>query len=194
MPKPNFSAFTVTYKGVSRRIIIKDIEISEAYDKDSPPSPLPKSIKVLALWDTGATHSVILPKVVSDLGLTPTGKCTINHGGGKDDDVNTYIVNFVFPNGVTIQGVEVSENTNIVDNFHAIIGMDIITLGDMNLSHVSKNTKMSFRIPTIKGIDYVQEFNVLLFAGTPRNAPCPCGAIDSSGKPLKFKYCHGMNT
>jgi hypothetical protein len=25
----------------------------------------------------------------------------------------------------------------------------------------------------------------------PPNAPCPCGATDTSGKSIKFKKCHG---
>ncbi len=29
------------------------------------------------------------------------------------------------------------------------------------------------------------------FAQTGRNDPCPCGAKDENGKPIKFKHCHG---
>ena len=26
-----------------------------------------------------------------------------------------------------------------------------------------------------------------------RNDPCPCGAVKSDGRPVKFKHCHGKN-
>ena len=29
------------------------------------------------------------------------------------------------------------------------------------------------------------------YSGTPRNAPCPCGAKNPDGSPKKYKRCHG---
>jgi uncharacterized protein YecA (UPF0149 family) len=29
------------------------------------------------------------------------------------------------------------------------------------------------------------------FAMAGRNDPCPCGAMDEAGKPIKYKKCHG---
>jgi hypothetical protein len=69
--------------------------------------------------------------------------------------------------------------------FGAIVGMDVICSGDFAITNVSQQTCVSFRTPSCETIDYVIDANRLRFAGTKRNAPCPCGA----GK--KFKHCHG---
>lgn len=45
----------------------------------------------------------------------------MTHGGGQEDDVDTYMMNFYLPNKVLISGVLVSENRNIVDRIDAII-------------------------------------------------------------------------
>jgi preprotein translocase subunit SecA len=63
--------------------------------------------------------------------------------------------------------------------------MDVICSGDFAITNVSGQTCVSFRTPSCETIDYVVEANRILFGGTPRNAPCPCG----SGK--KYKRCHG---
>ena len=68
-----------------------------------------------------------------------------------------------------------------------LIGMDVICLGDFSITNVGGQTWMSFRTPSCVAIDYVVEANKLAFAGTNRNAPCPC----KSGK--KYKKCHGAN-
>ena len=76
--------------------------------------------------------------------------------------------------------------------FGVIVGMDVIARGDLSLTNVANQTWMSFRVPSVQGIDYVQEWNRLQFAGVGRNAPCPCGKTDANGKPVKFKRCHGL--
>lgn len=88
-------------------------------------------------------------------------------------------------------GVLVCECQNIVGNFGAIVGMDIITKGDLAMTNVNGNTCMTFRIPSIQSIDYVYEARRIRYAGTGRNAPCPCGKKNAQGKPVKFKHCHG---
>ena len=38
-----------------------------------------------------------------------------------------------------------------------LIGMNVITIGDFSVSNVDKKTVFSFRIPSVKRIDYVKE-------------------------------------
>jgi uncharacterized protein YecA (UPF0149 family) len=79
----------------------------------------------------------------------------------------------------------------ILDGIDVLIGMDIITLGDFSVTNFQGNTCMSFRVPSLHQIDYVEEANneanipVLNSAKVGRNALCHCG----SGK--KYKHCHG---
>jgi len=118
------------------------------------------------------------------LGLIPTGMTILKHGGGQSK-AKTYLVNLYLPNKVGVFGVPVSECEKVEENFGVIIGMDIIIRGDFSITNVNNCTCMSYRIPSMTTIDYVEEGKRLQSAGIGRNAPCPCG----SGK--KFKKCHG---
>ncbi len=115
----------------------------------------------------------------------------VTHAGGSESK-NTYLVNVYLPNGVAIAGLVVSE-FNETAQFGVIIGMDVIAQGDFSITNFNNQTWASFRIPSIQGIDYVQQANKIRFAGVGRNEPCPCGKRDANGKPMKFKRCHGLS-
>jgi hypothetical protein len=186
----SFLAFTSKYNGVADRIIT-EIRLSKAFSPKNVPSPLPPVVTTAALWDTGATKSVITPSVAKDLGVVPVGTVMVNsvHGASQ---CNTYLVNLYLPNKVAIPGVLVSECADTA-HFGAIIGMDVIGRGDFSITNVNGKTWVSFRIPSIAAIDYVDEAAKLkaellrkqLTPKVGRNEPCPCG----SGK--KYKKCCG---
>ncbi len=184
MAKPNFQAFTVKANGRLNRIIT-DIAVCAAFDPASPPTPLPTQITAKALWDTGATRSVISKEIAKSLGLTSVGTSNVSHGGGATTSPR-YVVNFVLPHKVGIGGVLVTEFPPPADrSFNVIVGMDVICFGDFTITNVSGETWVSFRTPSCAAVDYVVEANKIRFAATGRNDPCPCG----SGK--KYKKCHG---
>lgn len=184
----NFKAFTIKFNGITHRITTF-LEVFPAFDPYSQPVPSNLvSYKTQALWDTGATVSIITPSVIEALNLTPVGKSQMRHAGGTNDAL-TYVVNLGLPNEVMVTGVKVSEIPE--QEFGAIIGMDVITSGDFAITNLNGETLMSFRYPSVQTIDYVVEANRLKYAGVNRNAPCPCGATTRTGKPIKFKNCHG---
>jgi len=188
--KPEIFAFTIKYKGTTDRIIT-EVQVFPAFDPDNPSVPPPSPLKTSALWDTGATNSVITKATATALGLTPVGAKMVSHAGGITQS-NTYLVNIMLPNQVGIPGVLVTECVDTVgQRFGVIIGMDIITKGDFVITNVNKITIMSFRFPSIQSIDYVVETNRIKYAGIGRNSACPCGKKDSTGKPVKFKNCCG---
>lgn len=113
----------------------------------------------------------------------------VNHFGGTSTK-STYLVNVYLPNAVAFAGVLVTECEQTV-HFGFILGMDVIARGDFSITNVSNQTWVSFRVPSMKSIDYVQEHYRELFAGVGRNDPCPCGKQDVNGKLIKFKKCHG---
>lgn len=190
-PQPFFHAFTIKHNDLRARITTP-IMVFPAFDPNQSVSP-PNGIEVSALWDTGATQSVITAATARDLDLPVVGQVTINHAGGSGLSP-LYLVNFLLPNKVGFSGITVSECANIAGDFRAIIGMDIISRGDLAITNCHGKTVMSFRTPAIEMIDYVQDANRLNFIGVPRNAPCPCGKKDDRGKPLKFKHCHGKTS
>ncbi|MFH1006377.1 MAG: retroviral-like aspartic protease family protein [Candidatus Latescibacterota bacterium] len=185
----NFHAFTIKHNGRARRIIT-EILVAKAFDpaKHDPNNFEHRPFK--ALWDTGATGSVITPGIVADLGLRPTGQMQIQHAGGASMNL-TYMVNIGLPNSVKIVGLLVSECAAIANEFDAIIGMDIINMGDLSITNADGSTTMSYRLPSVDMIDYVEVADRLRYAGVGRNDPCPCGQLNMSGKPVKFKNCHG---
>lgn len=188
----DFQAFTVKFNGTASRVLTH-VHVFPAFDPANPPDPLPPGHQTQALWDTGATGSVISPAVASALGLTPVGSVQVAHAGGGGVS-NTYLVNFRLPHGVGVSGVLVTEFPAGGD-FDAIIGMDIMCLGDLSLTNVDGRTCMSFRMPSLREVDFVAEHKrakqVRAPAKVGRNDPCPCGRTTDSGKPVKYKHCHG---
>jgi hypothetical protein len=178
----HFQAFTITGKGLVNRIIT-DVEVFEAFDPESPPSPLPAGVKAKALWDTGATRSAISPDIATKLNLTATGATDVRHASGVTRRP-THLVNFGLPHGVLVAGILASEFTAELQGFEVIVGMDVICSGDFAITNVSGQSRISFRTPSCEAIDYVQEATRIRFGGTRPNDPCPCG----SGK--KYKKCH----
>lgn len=147
----------------------------------------PRVHQTTALWDTGATNSVITPSIVNALGLKPTGMREAHHAGGTSL-VNTYLINIYLPNRLTVSGIKVTECADSVGNFGLIIGMDIISLGDFAFTNVNGKSIFSFRLPSSKAIDYVKEqddADLYKARSIEQNQLCLCG----SGK--KFKDCHG---
>ena len=100
-------------------------------------------VVVKAIWDTGAYGSVISPKVAHELGLVPVGVKPIQTANGTYE-AYAYVVDMMLPNKLVIRGVEVSESDLKVCD--ALIGMDIISMGDMKVTN-KPTTKFIFRIP-----------------------------------------------
>jgi hypothetical protein len=174
------------------RAIITEIHISEPLSDKTYKSNDKRLHRTTALWDTGATGSVITQQTAALLGLKPTSMTTVHHAGGVSIQ-NVYRVNIYLPNHVVIPNVRVTECPNTVGSFGVIIGMNIITMGDFALTNVGGATVVSFRMPSIEVIDYVEHERGIHIGpykaekAPERNAPCPCG----SGK--KYKNCCGKS-
>lgn len=123
--------------------------------KESAMPVVPADIKEFkALWDTGATASVISAEVAIKLGLSPISQCVTYHAQGKSL-VNVYLVNLVLPNQILIKDVRVTEGN--LNGFGVLIGMDIINLGDFALTHRDNKTVFSFQIPATHEYDFVKQ-------------------------------------
>ncbi len=196
-----FHAFTVKYTGITNRITT-EVLLFPAFDpKQYPNGPPFKPFKTIALWDTGATNSVITANTAKALNLVSIGLTKMKHADAEVD-CNSYLVNIFLPNRVGIPGIRVIECQNDNSGFGAIIGMDIITSGDISITNVNGKTIMTFRIPSIKTIDYVDEAETIkrnaklktisnIAKLVSPNKPCPCGKKSKSGRRLKYRECCG---
>lgn len=185
----NQKSFTVkSTKGLLRQLITKCL-VSVPYLPSST-SKEPELIEFNALWDTGASGTVITQRVVDALGLKPVGKVNVYHANGADL-VDRHLVNIYLPNLVAFPAVSV--NTGVLNGFDILIGMDIIATGDFAITNFEGKTCFSFRHPSSEVIDFVgpqssiSEIKPTETYHADRNAKCPC----NSGK--KYKHCHGKN-
>jgi len=151
---PKFRAFTIRpHKKLNEIITDIGISIPEPIDLKGSPSFI---YNTNALWDTGATNSVITQKTAKILDLIPIRKVKVFHGGGESSE-NVYLVSIYLPNKFYIPNIHVTECSDISGRFEVLIGMDIICFGDFSITNVNKKTVASFRMPSIKEIDYVKE-------------------------------------
>jgi hypothetical protein len=184
-----FHAFTSRYTALSR-VLSNEIKIAQAFNpdaKDSPPQLLPFS----AIWDTGATNTVITQNVVSKCSLWQIDK-TITHTVNGPRTSNVYLVSLILPNGILFPSWKVTDG-ELGGNYDVLIGMDVIIQGDFAISNFNGKTTFSFRMPSLEETDYINKklpfFNANeKYPGAGRNAPCPC----KSGK--KYKKCCGQAT
>ena len=188
---PNFNPLTFKTTGLLDRIITV-AGVSHPYNpKKGPPNTIQQNIEWGdALWDTGATRSVITERLAAKLGLIPSGKGDVRTGSGLELEWNAYWVNIHLPNGVMLYQTVVLGCPDPDADFDIAIGMDLITKGDFAITNVGADTVMSFRVPSMETIDYEKQLADLQGPATSsskpgRNDPCHCG----SGK--KYKHCHG---
>ena len=182
----NRLAFTLKAKKGLLRVLVTNVRVHL-------PNSQTDFKEIKAIWDTGASASVITKQVATNLGLKETGMTQVHTANGTAIQ-KTYTVDIGLPNNVIIQGVTVTEADALSTGCDCLIGMDIINLGDLSITNHNGCTCMTFRVPSSHEIDYVKNPN---FGVTPiitqkkpisRNAPCYCG----SGK--QYKRCHGQSS
>lgn len=174
-------SFTTSYSGKSNKLINKVlISLPESIDVKFEGLCKPEFI---ALWDTGATNTVINKNVVDQCGLIPIGITECYGVNGKHQS-NVYLVNIYLPNKVVIPNLTVTEG--VLKDIDVLVGMDVMGLGDFAVSNYKGITTFSFRFPSIETIDFVAKKPIVNPSGKiGRNEKCPCG----SGK--KYKNCCG---
>ena len=119
----------------------------------------------IAIWDTGATNSAITELFAQKLGLVQTGIKDVSGLGGTIEK-KTYLIDLQLPNGKLFLDLPITEIDNAkdkagnkIDNFGILIGMDIIGTGDFTITNFENKTTMTFRTPSLKKVDYVDEWN-----------------------------------
>ena len=153
------SGFTTKANGRAN-VLKNEIYVSDAYDPKSG-GVQPPNKQFICIWDTGARGSVIRKKVADDLNLLPSGRvnvAVVGRGGETNEfETNSYLINVYLPNKAAIISLRVAEGT--IAGADALIGMDVIGMGDFAITNCNGQTWWTFRMPSIEEIDFVQEIN-----------------------------------
>ena len=152
MAKTIPNTFHSVYPGLARELV-NEVKLSK-------PLPNAKTILTRALWDTGATGSAITPSVVKKLNLSPTGVTTVK-GVGSESQRSTYLIHLHLPNRMVVGPLKVTECDELKadKSVGILVGMDVIGIGDFAVSNYNGRTSFTFRYPSQKETNYVDEAN-----------------------------------
>ncbi len=153
-------------------------------------------VDTFGIWDTGATNSVITKSVAKQLGLTPVSYTRVRGVGGLMPTPE-YLVKITLNNeNITlVSRVTECEELSAEQDTGMLVGMNIIRLGDICITNFDGKTVMTFRVPSLETINYVEEVNLhnkclkIHELNIAKRLPdkCACG----SGK--DYKNCHGKS-
>ena len=146
------NGFTQLYEGLTR-VLNSKIGVTGPFLPNSG-KPEPRIVKFDAIWDTGASGSVITNNVVLALKLKPIDRQIVQTANGKRE-ANVYLVNLHLPNRVGVSLVRVTDGD--MHGTDVLIGMDIINLGDFAVTNYKGRTCMSSQCPSTRRIDFVKE-------------------------------------
>lgn len=130
-------AFSIKYRGIAKELISESEIINPLNNQRN---------KYKAIWDTGATNTVITPRILKELSLTIVDIATIVGVNSEPEYAQVALFNLLLPNSVSIRGVRGSVCT-IGGDADILIGMDIIKFGDLAISNGDGQTLFSFAIP-----------------------------------------------
>jgi predicted aspartyl protease len=139
VPKRHF-AFRQEYQGLSFRLITEAGLFAAL-----PEGTERKGAGVKALWDTGASCTVITPAVSKKLGLVPIDRIRVS-GVNNASMADVVEVSIGLPNKVMVEDVNVAI-CDLKQDIDLLIGMDIILLGDFSISNGGGKTMFSFAVP-----------------------------------------------
>ena len=170
-------SFTHKYKGYSRVLTLPvkiSLRGSDGY------------YETQGIIDTGATASVISENIASHLNAIPQTYTRVHTASEQNVITPLYEAEIEICKQVNITGLTVTSGA-LLEGAECLIGMDILSQGDLAVTNYDGKTCVSFRIPSIQCIDFVEAAKAskpIVSAKLPgRNSPCACG----SGK--KYKNC-----
>ena len=179
------TAHTRQFETIVRRMVIPcDISIPGQDDTKRTLS---------ALWDTGATSTCISEEVAQEIGLMPEDTTTVLGMENERKEAPLYSIqitmgSFMIPY-IQVIGLPMSSHEHDM-----ILGMDVMTHGDVSITNYNGKTTLSFRQPSLEKIDYSKEVGDIkrytqmhMLWRKQGNNKCPCG----SGR--LWANCHGQS-
>jgi hypothetical protein len=135
--------FKVRFGEITRRIIT-DAAVRQAMKTENTYKVFGPSLTLRALWDTGASSSVISAGVAKRLGFISVDTKGMTGIGGTILS-ERYYLSITLPNGVTLPVVKVAEWGGSL-GFDLLIGMDIISRGNFSIVNDWGRTVFTFKV------------------------------------------------
>lgn len=159
---PIHAVFTTSYNGIAKELV-SEVDVIDPISNSS--------VRVeRAIWDTGATGSVITKGLVDKLGLVPTGQAQVHTANGSAV-VNTYLIHIGLPHSrVLVQQLNVTEG-KLGPNTEMLVGMDVIRHGDFIVENNGGKTRFSFCYPPFQNkYDMIEKANKINAKNAKKNA------------------------
>jgi len=103
-----------------------------------------KTVKLLAMIDTGATGTVISNGVAAILGINPVGVTSINTPSSTNVNCNQFDVQIMLPNNVHFPSTVVIESPLQGQHIQCLIGRDILQHGVLIYTGYDNSFTLSF--------------------------------------------------
>jgi hypothetical protein len=133
---PNHFAFRYEYQALPNQLI-SEVEVISLDD------PSRRNV-YKGVWDTGATLTMITPKIFIELKLSAIDTAIVR-GVNSLTRVPVALINIILPNKIIVNNVRVSVSE--IQGVDMLIGMDIIQAGDFSISNLDGKTIFTFAIP-----------------------------------------------
>ena len=126
-------------------VIEVTVTLSAIFMQKTNISPLTaKTIKLLAMIDTGASGTVISQGIVNILGINPVGTTLVNTPSSTDVNCNQFDVQIIFPNNVIIPSIVIIEAPLQGQHIQCLIGRDILKDGVLIYNGCDNSFTLSF--------------------------------------------------
>ena len=129
--------------------LLSDCSFADFTLPDQPPEDF---VPFRALWDTGATNSVITDQVVQQCNMITSGK-TFVYGVNGRDPADTYLITIQLWGLILFPSLRVTRGDFLGADF--LVGMDIITHGDCFVTNHNGQTTFAFRVPSQGGLNFI---------------------------------------
>ncbi len=151
-------ALTKEYDDIAHSILTLSgvLRINAGEEEESITANDPEISWKKALWDTGATQCSISDRLATQLDLPQVDFVDVATAAGVIQ-LPVYKIHLILPNNLVFHDLEVVGFMYTDDDCDLIIGMDIMTQGDLSLTNMEGRTVFSFRIPSLHVVDFEAE-------------------------------------
>ncbi len=151
-PRPSSGADSLAFQHSSQRLLrdlLSDCSVADFTLPDQAPEDF---VPFRALWDSGATNSVITGQVVQQCNLVPSGK-TFVYGVSGRHLADTYLITIQLQGVILFPSSRVTRGDFLGADF--LVGIDIITHGDFFVTNHNGQTTFAFRAPSQGGLNFI---------------------------------------